>query len=219
MVLMEQYLQATPNMDTASPPVQSFAWDAVGDAATNEEKAIRLYDAVRDGIRYNPYSFSIDPAAFVASAVLESGESFCIPKAILLATAARIVGIPSRLQFADVRNHLSSPRALEILRTDVFTFHGSTELYLEGRWVKVTPAFNRSLCDKMKVATLDFDGRNDAIFQPFDTEGRQFMDYLHDHGSFADLPYEKMVAAFAHHYPHLFGADAPVIEGDMEAEV
>ena len=219
MAGMEEYLCATPCMDTESPAIQAFTREAVGDATTDVDRAIRLFYAVRDGIRYNPYSFGIDPALFVASAVLERKESFCIPKAILLATAARVVGIPSRLNFADVRNHLSSPRALDILKTDVFSFHGSTELYLGGRWIKVTPAFNRTLCEKMNVAPLDFDGENEAIFQPFDAGGNQFMDYIHDHGSFADLPYQQMVASFHHHYPHLFGAEAPVIEGDMESEV
>jgi transglutaminase-like putative cysteine protease len=214
---MEEFLRPTTYLDTDSPAVQSFAREAVGDAATEQEKAIRLFYAVRDGIRYNPYRFGIDPATFVASAVLEAKEAFCVPKAILLAAAARVVGIPSRLNFADVRNHLSSPRLLEVLQTDVFTFHGSTELFLDGRWIKVTPAFNKTLCEKMKVAPLDFDGVHETIFQPFDAAGQQFMEYLHDHGSFADLPYDQMLAAFHHHYGHLYGMEP--IEGDMEKEV
>lgn len=219
MIVMQEYLAATRYMDTDSPAVQAFAREAVGDAATDKEKAIRLFYAVRDGIRYNPYAFGTNDASFVASAVLAAGEAFCIPKAILLAAAARVVGIQSRLNFADVKNHLSSPRLLEVLRTDIFTFHGSTELYLGGRWVKVTPAFNRTLCEKMNVAPIEFDGEHEAIFQPFDTAGHQFMDYVHDHGSFADLPLEKMVAAFHHHYPHLFGAEAPVTGKDLESEL
>lgn len=206
-------------MDTASPAVQAFAREAVGDAATEVEKAIRLFYAVRDGIRYNPYAFGTNEQSFVASNVLTAGEAFCIPKAILLAAAARVVGIPSRLNFADVKNHLSSPRLLEVLQTDIFTFHGSTELYLKGRWVKVTPAFNRTLCEKMKVAPIEFDGRHDAIFQSFDTAGNQFMDYVYDHGSFADLPVDKMVAAFHRHYPHLFGVERPVVGKDLESEI
>jgi transglutaminase-like putative cysteine protease len=215
---MDEYLRPTRFLDTENSAVQAFARAAVGDAATEKDRAIRLFYAVRDGIRYNPYAFGTDEASFVASHVLAAGQAFCIPKAILLAAAARAVGIPSRLNFADVKNHLSSPKLLEALRTDVFSFHGSTELYLAGRWVKVTPAFNRTLCEKMKVAPIEFDGVHEAIFQPFDTAGGKFMEYVYDHGSFADLPVAKMVASFHKHYPHLFGGELPT-GGDLESEV
>lgn len=215
---MDETLRPTPEMDYEHPAVQTFVREAVGDATTPRDKAVRLFYAVRDGIRYNPYAFGTDRSAFKASAVLAAGEAFCVPKAILLAAAARAAGIPSRLNFADVKNHLSSPRLLEVLGTDVFTFHGSTELHLDGRWLKVTPAFNKTLCEKMKVAPIEWDGTHEAIFQPFDTAGHRFMAYLKDHGSFADFPYDLMVENFHRHYPHLFGlAEQP--RGNLEDEV
>src|SRR5574341_322846 len=61
---------------------------------------------------------------------------------------ARVVGIPARVGYADVRNHLSTPKLRELVGGDLFVWHGYAELHLEGRWVKATPAFNLTLCER-----------------------------------------------------------------------
>lgn len=214
---MREYLEPTYYLDSDSPEVAAFAREAAGDAKSDVERAVRLYYAVRDGIRYDPYRFVLARESFRASAVLASGASFCVPKAILLAAAARALGIPSRLGFADVRNHLTTRRLREMMRSDVFVFHGYTELYLDGKWVKATPTFNRSLCERFGVRTLEFDGREDALLHPFDREGRRHMEYLRDRGTFADFPLEAMVAAIREAYPWVFGL-APPPAADFERE-
>jgi len=90
------------------------------------------------------------------------------------------------------------------MRTDVFAFHGYTDIYLEGKWVKATPAFNREMCEKFNVLPLEFNGLEDSVFHRFDGEGQKHMEYLKDHGSFADFPPEGLVAAYQEHYPHFF---------------
>jgi len=220
---MNDYLRPTYFIDSDYPAVADFARRATTGAGDEIDRAVRLYNAVRDGIRYDPYTATTDPAIFRASYTLEQGASFCIPKAILLAAAARVEGIPSRLGFADVRNHLATTRFLEIMRSDLFVFHGFTELYLDGRWVKATPTFDRSLCEKFGVETLDFDGRNDACFHPYDRGGKQFMEYVTDRGTYADLPLDEMATVLREHYPHLFDANGesrfdPRGDGDFEAE-
>jgi transglutaminase-like putative cysteine protease len=214
----QAYLRPTQFIDSDAPAVAEYARSTIGDAATDVERGGRLYYAVRDPIRYDPYAIGFDLSAYKASAVLAAQVGFCIQKAILLAAVARAVGIPSRLGFADVRNHLTTERLRKLMGTDVFAFHGYTELYLDGRWVKATPAFNRSLCERFKVRPLEFDGKSDSVFHPFDTEGRKHMEYLRDHGHFADFPFEGMVRAFKEHYGHLFqeGADWP--RGNFEQE-
>ena len=128
-------------------------------------------------------------------AVLRRERDFCIPKAVLLAALARARGIPARLGFADVRNHLATPRLLQAMGTDLFIYHGYTELHLEGKWVKATPAFNLGLCEKAGVKPLEFDGRSDSVFHQYDRSGRRHMEYVRDHGSYADLPYAEILAA------------------------
>jgi transglutaminase-like putative cysteine protease len=136
-----------------------------------------------------------------ASAALEKGESFCVPKAVLLAATARWAGIPARIGFADVRNHLSTEKLLAALGTDIFAWHGFSELFIEGQWVKATPAFNLSLCEKFGVKPLEFDGRSDSVFHEYDMAGRRHMEYVADNGTFDDLPYDLLISEYRRIYP------------------
>jgi transglutaminase-like putative cysteine protease len=114
-------------------------------------------------------------------------------------------GIPARIAFADVRNHLATPRLLDLIGTDLFIFHGITELWLEGRWVKATPTFNVTLCEKFGIRSLDFDGRADAVLHPFDRSGRRHMEYVKQRGNYADVPVESIMPAMLEAYPRLVG--------------
>jgi len=215
---MQIYLQPTRFIDSDSPEVTQFAGSCIRGAETDIDKAVRLYYGVRDGILYDPYHINFAPEALKASSVLARKTGFCVEKAILLAAAARVVGIPSRLGFANVRNHLTTERLRQAMKTDVFVFHGYTELFLENKWVKATPAFNLSLCQRFGVKPLEFDGRHDSIFHPFDNQGNQHMEYVYDHGQFPDLPYEKMVDVFKRRYPHFFGEGGAALDGSFEGE-
>jgi transglutaminase-like putative cysteine protease len=199
-----EYLAPADWIDSGAANVVAFAREHAK-GGSDIDKAVSLYYAVRDGLRYNPFlDFSRDDS-FRASEVLAKGEGFCVGKAALLAACARAAGIPSRVGFADVKNHLTTPRLREKMGTDLFVYHGYTELYLEGKWVKATPAFNRELCEKFRVKPLEFDGREDSIFHPFDADERRHMEYLHDHGSFADVPVESIRKVFREVYPDFFG--------------
>ena len=206
-------------IDSDHPLVVDFTERWRGASRDPREQAVNLYRAVRDEIRYNPYVFSADHDTLKASHALAAGESYCVPKALLLAACARHCGIPARIGLADVRNHLSTPRLIEMLRSEVFAMHGYTELFLEGRWVKATPAFNLALCRMFKVAPLEFDGRTDSVFHPFNAKGERYMEYLVDHGQFDDLPVELFFAHLRQCYPHLFEVDSAFLRGDLQAEV
>jgi transglutaminase-like putative cysteine protease len=201
---VNEFLAAARYIDSDHPAVVAFAREHAK-GASDLERAVSLYYAVRDGIRYNPFlDFSRD-AAYRGSMCLETGEGFCIGKAALLAACARAAGIPARVGFADVKNHLTTPRLAERMGTDLFVYHGFTELWLEGKWVKATPAFNLDLCRKFRVKPLEFDGRNDSIFHPFDADERRHMEYLRDRGSHADVPVAEIQRVFRETYPGLYG--------------
>jgi transglutaminase-like putative cysteine protease len=200
---ISQHLGATPTVESAHPAVVAFARERAGDAATPRERAVRLYYAVRDGIRYDPYTAGSDVEGLRASATLASGRGWCVAKAILLAAGCRALGIPARLGFADVRNHLSTARMRAFMATDVFYWHGYTSIALEGRWVKATPAFNIELCEKFGLLPLDFDGRHDSIYHAFDARGERHMEYLRERGEYDDVPLEAMRATWRAHYPSL----------------
>ncbi len=103
-----------------------------------------------------------------------------------------------------MRNHLATEKVLTMLRTDLFVFHGYVEVFLQDKWIKATPAFDRTLCEKFGVKALDFDGEHDSIFQAFDKEGGKYMEYINDYGCFADLPHGLMTSVFCEAYPHIF---------------
>lgn len=165
--------------------------------------AVQLFQAVRDGIRYDPYEVSRDRSDYRASSIVNTESNWCVPKAVLLTAAARRVGIPARLGFADVRNHLTSDKLSERMGTDVFYWHGYSELLLGDRWFKVSSAFNIELCDRFGVKVLDFDGTDDALMHAFDQSGRRHMEYVAERGSYADLPLDEMLADFDVLYPTL----------------
>ncbi|MCP4130661.1 MAG: transglutaminase family protein [bacterium] len=200
---LEIYLQPTYYLDSDSPEIIEFARDAVASASTDLEKAIKVYYAVRDQVRYNPYLFTLNKEDYRASQILSKGEGFCVHKALLLAAVARAVQLPCRVGFANVRNHLTTEKLKKLMQNDLFVFHGYDEFFLEGKWVKATPAFDINLCERFAIFPLEFDGKNDSIFHPLDKEGRKHMEYVHDYGPFDDFPFEKMKEETFKYYPHL----------------
>jgi transglutaminase-like putative cysteine protease len=193
-------LAATSIVDSDHAAVREFA-KRHAEGATDRERAVALYYAVRDQFRYDPYRIDLSPHGMRASTVLEIGYGWCITKAALLAAAARAAGIPARMGFADVRNHLSTQRMRETMQTDIFTWHGYAELWIEDRWVKATPAFNLTLCERFGLHPLEFDGREDSIYHAFDKSGQRHMEYLLDRGRYDDVPLEQLVAEFRVRYP------------------
>ncbi len=203
-----EYLQATPFVDCDDAAIRAFARKAVGEAHTAKDKAIALYAAVRDSIQYDPYVDFLDPDVFRASSVLDAGKGFCVGKSAVLAAAARASGIPARPGYADVRNHLTSKRLMEMVG-DTFYWHSYTELNIDDKWVKCTPAFDAALCARANIAPLEFDGAHDSLFQPFDRTGRRHMEYLKDRGAFAEVPFETIISDFKRFYPKLLAARPP----------
>lgn len=201
MTPSEEDLATTYFIDRDDKRVQDFADKAAADARDPIEIARNLFHAVRDGWRYDPYVVQNDKSAFRASHIVTTDSNWCVPKSIILTAAARHCGIPARLGFADVRNHLTSEKLSESMGTDVFAWHGYSELFLNGRWVKLSTAFNKELCEKFGVKVLEFDPVNGALMHAFDTRGQKHMEYIRERGSYADLPLDEMLATFKEVYP------------------
>jgi transglutaminase-like putative cysteine protease len=218
------FLAPGEHVDANHPDVMAFAKTQTGNETSEREVAVRLYYAVRDEIRYDAYLAGSSPEALRASEVLRAGRGWCVSKAVLLAACCRAMGIGARLGFADVCNHLSTTRMREFMGTDVFYYHGYTQLLIDGRWLKATPAFNIELCEKMDLLPLEFVGMNDSLYHPFDRDGRQHMEYIRDHGVFDTVPVEEMVATWRRHYPQAGLAREPASDvasdpGSFEREV
>jgi len=217
---MMPYLVPTPTIDCENPEILAFARKHGQGPGGVPGTAVRLYYAVRDGLRYDPYTIDVNVDGLKASNTLASGRGWCVSKAIVLAACCRALGIPARLGYADVRNHLSTERMRQLMKTDVFTWHGYTSIHIGGKWVKATPAFNVELCRKFGLGTLEFNGREDSLYHPFDLSGNRHMEYLRDHGEFADTPVERIAEDFAKTYPDVdFKGGRPDFDQEVEAEI
>jgi len=215
---MQPYLQPSAVVDCGNSEVVAFAKEYAGNSIDHDVKAVRLYYAVRDGIRYDPYSIDLSSEGLRASKTLQNGRGWCVAKAVLLAACCRAMGIPARMGFADVRNHLTTQRMRELMKTDIFFWHGYTSIFLNGTWVKATPAFNIGLCERFRLRPLDFDGSSDSIYHPFDLEGKKHMEYLANRGEFADVPIDQIAETFRREYlvdPYWTKAD---FESDVARE-
>ena len=211
-------LAATPVIDVMHPRVQALARELTLPDASVREQAVHLYGAVRDVFLYDPYHIDLSVEGMRASTVLERGKGWCVPKAALLAALCRALGIPARVGLADVKNHVTPPRLRAMMDTDVFYRHGYVLIWIEGRWVKATPAFNASLCEKMRVGPLEFDGIHDSISHPFDLEGQKHMEYLTDHGGYDDVPLEEIRPVFERYYSRLIAYRGGGWQQDVESQ-
>lgn len=214
---MDLLLAPTPTIDSDHPRVVEFARRAVANAKDDRQSVVALYYATRDGIRYDPYTVGKDRGSLRASTTLSMERGWCVAKAIVLVAACRAAGIPARLGFADVRNHLSTKRMRAFMGTDVFYWHGYASIRLAGKWLKATPAFNVELCEKFRLRPLEFDGRENSIYHPFDLEGRRHMEYVHERGEYDDIPFDAMMETFREHYGP--SAQRGGFMGDFDREV
>jgi transglutaminase-like putative cysteine protease len=209
------WLADTWFIDHHSDAIASYTERAARGASGPVETAVALFHAVRDGIRYDPYDVSYDREAYRASTIAISSSNWCVPKSVLLAACARHAGIPARLGFADVRNHLTSEKLTAKMGTDLFAWHGYAELLLPDaadggrpRWFKLSTAFNIGLCERFGVQVLEFDGTTDALMHPFDVAGNRHMEYVRQRGSYDDLPLDEIFETFAEVYGDRFGRSA-----------
>lgn len=218
-VNLETYLTPGEFIDSGDEEVRAFAQGEAGEADDDVSRAVKLYYAVRDSVLYNPYYSGEDRSYFRASDCLRAKRGFCIPKAALLAAGARSVGIPARVGYADVRNHLSTKKLRELIGGDLFIWHSFTELFLDGQWVKATPAFNLSLCERFGARPLEFDGRHDSLFHENDRGGRRHMEYVRQRGVYLDVPYDEIVADFKKMYPRWLSLQSNDRRGDFAREI
>lgn len=200
---IKEELKSTFYLDADSTEVKEFIQNLNLEELNDVEKAKKIYLAVRDEIRYDPYNIILTPEALKASSVINRKYGFCVEKAVTLAACLRSAGIPAKVGFANVKNHLNSKRLQDLMQSDIFVFHGYTDIFLNKQWVKATPAFNLSLCERANILPLEFDGEHDSIFHPLDKSGNKHMEYLVDHGSFIDLPFDRMMDEYDHFYRHL----------------
>ena len=206
MTSIQEYLQPTEFLDFDKKKVSNKAFDIIDGLKSEKEKAITLFYWVRDEIRYNMSAFYMIKGNFKASVTLRRGYGFCVSKAVLLSSFARAVGIPARVHLADIRNNKVPQEIIDLLGTNIFYYHGYSELYIDQKWIKATPVFDKITAFKAGfLPVVEFDGINDGILSKFDPDGKLFIEYVKDRGVFAELPYDEMDRDIRKkYYKHVF---------------
>ena len=198
----EEFLVETPYINYSSPEVQEFI-RTIPTHTDPVQQAIAIYETVRDSFLYDPYHLDLRPEYLKASVVVTKKRAWCVEKALLACACFRAFGFPARLGFGIVKNHIGVEKLKSYLKRDEIVFHGYVEVYLDGKWSKCTPAFDPRICKLSGVPVLNWDGRDDSLFQAF-VGGSQFMEYLHFYGEFEDIPFGLMHSEMKAYYPDLF---------------
>jgi transglutaminase-like putative cysteine protease len=199
---MEEYLKETQFLDYNHSNFDLFT-KSIELSNSKKDLAVKLYMKVRDSFLYDPYHLDLTHEGLKASSVIPKKRSWCVEKALLLAALARKYEIPSRLGYAIVTNHIGVEKLVSLLRRPEIVFHGYTELFINDKWIKCTPAFDQRICKLSRVTPLDWNGVDDSMFQEYEQENR-FMEYLHLYGDFSDVPIQLMNEEMKKYYPHLF---------------
>lgn len=211
-------LAPTEFLDFEHPDLAEYAASLTEGLVSDVDRSAALFLAVRDGLRYDPFDLSADPADYRASRILHGSQRWCVSKAVLLAALNRAVGIPARLGFADVKNHLQTNKLAERMESDLFAWHGFAVMWIGGKWLKASPAFNRELCERFGTKVLEFDGRSDALLHSYDRAGNRHMEYVNDRGEYQDLPLEEILATFADIYPTMVSGAGTVHDEAFHGE-
>jgi len=169
----------------------------------SKDDLIAWYTYVRDYFLYDPYHLDIRPESLVVSKIIQKRRAWCVEKALVFVAGCRKLGIPARLGFGIVQNHIGADKLEEYLKRKEIVFHGYAEVYLDGKWIKCTPAFDKRICAINKLEPLNWNGEDDSLFQEFSGDNK-FMEYLHFYGEFSEIPFELMHVEMKKYYPHLF---------------
>lgn len=197
---MEKYLKPTATFNCDNESIRQKAEDLTKDVEKVADKAKSLFYFVRDEIRFIPLLPVDHLESYRASKILHTGGGMCIQKAVLLTALARAAGIPARVHFVDIRNHRVPSKVRDLLRTDLFPYHGYDELHIEGEWVKATPTFELKVCQENRLMPVEFDGKHDAMLPSHDLDGNPHIEYLQDHGCYENLPLDEIYDAWSQAY-------------------
>lgn len=191
---MEKYLKCTEFIDCDNKLIKDKAYKVTEGLQTDREKAVALYYLVRDEVKHNAYAPLYDLDRYKASKILEAGNGVCQQKAILLVALARAVGIPARIGLVDVRDHLISDTFREMIGgVNILPLHGYAELYIDGRWIHASPAYDIETCRRKRFVPVEFDGVHDVKDSPYDLDGKPHVEHLKYHGPYDDFPWDEIL--------------------------
>ena len=206
------YLDSTFYFDFEHPAIRQIIENYKSSQFSKREITVELYNYVRDYWRYDPFNISFKNESYKASFIANRTSGNCVEKSIVLIECFRGLGIPARLHLGKVKNHIAVERLTKKLGTNELTPHGMVNAYLNGKWLKMSPAFNKELCELYNVEPLEFDGFSNSFLQQYNNDGNEFMEYIEDYGHFEDVPVDFMVQNLKDNYPEIFSVNPERME-------
>ncbi len=197
---MEEYLLPTYCLDSDYPDIGELVAKLIEPTDSDSEKARKLFYYVRDSIHYDMYAATNHGDAYKASSILQKGRGYCLQKAIILAAMGRAAGIPSRLVLVAIKNYKAPPEVFTVMKSDIFFPHAYNQFYINSNWISAAATFDKSICEKINVPWVDFDGLSDAILPAQDYSGQPYIEYVDKYGVFADVPWGLILEKLPHYY-------------------
>lgn len=189
----DKFLLPAPGVQSDHPKVVALAHEIIAGLDHPGEQARALFNYVRDTVRYSVSVPFEDLSDYLALNTLERGWGFCVQKAALLCALARAVGIPARLGFADIRNHLLPDYLDRMVPDKIIYCHSFVEWRLEGRWLKATPSFDKRLSEERGWHLVVFSLEADSLLPATDLAGRPHVEYLRYRGWRPGVPLEEFI--------------------------
>ncbi|MBU2467575.1 MAG: transglutaminase-like domain-containing protein [Proteobacteria bacterium] len=193
---LEDFLVPAPGVQCEPAEIFELARRTAQGSTNDMEAARRLFEFVRDTVRYSvrvPFD-SLDD--YLALNTLARGRGYCVQKAALLCALARAVGIPSRLGFADIENNLLPEELFKITGGKVLSYHCFVEWFIGGAWHKATPSFDKALSAERGWRLVEFVAGQDLLLPATDLAGRPHIRYLKQRGWRLGVPLDEMMATW-----------------------
>jgi len=187
---MDRYLKPTYFLNSENCKIRDTSVQLTSNCNTSVEKAVNLFNFVRDKIPYSFYMSSVFEEDFKASRILEWGKGFCVQKAVLLTALSRAAGIPSRLCFACIRNNRLPENVKTINGDNIFERHGYNQFYIDEKWISAVAAFDKNLCEKHQLPVVNFNGKDNAFLPEKDNNGNLYIEYIEYFNPSEDVPFE-----------------------------
>lgn len=194
-------LAPTGFIDSVDPSIVACVEELRVAALPPAERAAALFRFVRDEVRYE-FMAKLTAEEYRASYVLRERRGFCVQKAVLMCALSRAAGVPCALVLSDLVDHSLSPKIASALGTNMMFHHGLNAIHVDGRWLKADASLSPDLTSRKGYRLVDFDGTADALLPATTLAGTPHATYARFHGTYADLPFERMLNAFIEAYRH-----------------
>lgn len=190
---LEFFLEPAEGIQCAHPEVLALARQVARGSHNDVEAAGRLFEYVRDTVRYSVQVPYAPMEQYLALNTLQRGWGYCVQKSAVLVALARALGIPARLGLADIENHILPPAMVHMLGSNIIYYHCFAEWWIGGQWLKATPSFDRQLCTERGWRLVEFVPGANLMLPETDLAGNPHVSYIRYHGWRQGVPLEEML--------------------------